>query len=80
MAMSTTRKVVLMITGIVLGLVLIGFVGVAILVSALRGEQPSIRDNSVLDAASLRAAAGLRPGQSAESHLRRRRRSLSAAC
>jgi len=48
MAMSTTRKVVLTITGIVLGLVLIGFVAVAILISAIRGEQPSVRDNSVL--------------------------------
>ena len=48
MAMSTTRKVVLAITGIVLGLLLIGFVVVAILVAAIRGEQPSIRENSVL--------------------------------
>ncbi len=48
MAMSTTRKVVLAITGIVLGLVLIGFVVVALMVAAIRGEQPSIRDNSVL--------------------------------
>jgi protease IV len=48
MAMSTTRKVVIAITGIVLGLILIGFVAVAILVSAIRGEQPSIRENSVL--------------------------------
>ena len=48
MAMSTTRKVVLTITGIVLGLVFIGFVAVAVLVSAFRGEQPSIRENSVL--------------------------------
>lgn len=48
MAMSTTRKVVLTITGIVLGLILIGFVAIAILVAAIRGEQPSIRDNSVL--------------------------------
>jgi len=48
MAMSTTRKVILTITGIVLGMVLIGFVAVAILVSAIRGEQPSIRENSVL--------------------------------
>jgi len=48
MAMSTTRKVVLTISGIVLGLVLIFFVGMAILVSAIRGEQPSIKDNSVL--------------------------------
>lgn len=48
MAMSTTRKVVLTISGIVLGLILIGFVVVAIFVSAIRGERPSIRDNSVL--------------------------------
>src|SRR5258708_31641870 len=48
MAMSTTRKVVLTIGGILLGLVLICVVGIAILVSALRGSRPSIRDNSVL--------------------------------
>ncbi|HEY3102888.1 MAG TPA: signal peptide peptidase SppA [Pyrinomonadaceae bacterium] len=46
--MSTTRKVVLTISGIVLGLILVAFVGLAILVSAFRGEQPSIKDNSVL--------------------------------
>lgn len=48
MAMSTTRKVVLTITGIVVGVVLIGFIVVALFVAAIRGEQPSIRDNSVL--------------------------------
>ena len=48
MAMSTTRKVVLTIGGILLGLILICVVGVAIVVSALRGNRPSIRDNSVL--------------------------------
>src|SRR5260370_27481983 len=48
MAMSPTRKVVLTIGGILLGLVLICVVGIAILVSALRGSRPSIRDNSVL--------------------------------
>ena len=48
MAMSTTRKVVLTIGGILLGLLLICVVGIAIIVSALRGNQPSIRDNSVL--------------------------------
>ncbi len=48
MAMSTTRKVVLTIGGILLGLVLICVVGIAIVVSALRGSRPSIRDNSVL--------------------------------
>src|SRR5437667_5297531 len=48
MAMSTGRKVVLTILGIVLRLVLVVVVGIAIVVSALRGNQPSIRDNSVL--------------------------------
>jgi protease-4 len=46
--MSTTRKVVLTILGIVLGLVLVVVVAVAIVVSAVRGRQPSISDNSVL--------------------------------
>ena len=48
MAMSTTRKVVLTISGIVIGLVLIVVIGFAFLVSMLRGNRPSIRDNSVL--------------------------------
>src|SRR5882762_3062025 len=48
MAMSTTRKVVLIIGGILLGLALIVVVCAAIIVSALRGNRPSIRDNSVL--------------------------------
>lgn len=48
MAMSSTRKTVLIISGIILGLILIVFVGMAILVSSLRGGRPSIRDNSVL--------------------------------
>ena len=48
MAMSTGRKVVLTILGIVLGLVLVVVVGIAIVVSAVRGNRPSIRDNSVL--------------------------------
>src|SRR5882762_11022667 len=48
MAMSTTRKVLLTIGGILLGLALIVVVCVAIVVSALRGNRPSIRDNSVL--------------------------------
>jgi protease-4 len=48
MAMSTTRKVVIIISGVLLGLALIVVIGVAILVSALRGDRPSIQDNSVL--------------------------------
>lgn len=48
MAMSKTRKVVLIISGIVIALVLVVFVGIALVVSAFRGNPPSIRDNSVL--------------------------------
>jgi protease IV len=48
MSMSTTRKVVLIIGGIVLALILIVVIGVAVIVSALRGNRPSIQDNSVL--------------------------------
>ncbi len=48
MAMSTTRKVVLIVSGIILGLVMIVVLGIAIFVSALRGDRPSIQDNSVL--------------------------------
>ena len=47
MAMSTTRKVVLTVGGLLLGLILICVVGIAIIVSAVRGSRPSIRDNSV---------------------------------
>jgi protease-4 len=46
--MSTTRKVVLTISGIVIALALIAVVAIAILVSMVRGSRPSIRDNSVL--------------------------------
>src|SRR5256884_700057 len=48
MAMSKTRKVVLIIAGIVMALVLVFVLGIAIIVSAIRGNLPSIRDNSVL--------------------------------
>jgi protease-4 len=48
MAMSKTRKVVLIISGIVLGVVLFCVVGMAIIVTMVRGERPSIKDNSVL--------------------------------
>lgn len=48
MAMSTTRKVVIIISSIVLGLVMIVVLGIAIVVSAIRGERPSIQNNSVL--------------------------------
>src|SRR6266852_1260878 len=48
MAMSKTRKVILIISGIVLGLVMIVVLGIAIIVSAIRGNRPSISSNSVL--------------------------------
>ncbi|MDX6382532.1 MAG: protease [Blastocatellia bacterium] len=48
MAMSKTRKVVLIIGGILLGLTLIVVVCAAVIIGALRGNRPSIRDNSVL--------------------------------
>src|SRR6266498_2939667 len=48
MAMSTTRKVVVIISSIVIGLVLISVLGIAIVVTLVRGNRPSIRDNSVL--------------------------------
>ena len=48
MAMSKTRKTVLIVSGIVLGLILITVLAIALVVSALRGNRPSIQDNSVL--------------------------------
>src|SRR3989442_7186491 len=48
MAMSTTRKVLLIVGGIVLALVMVVVIGVAIVASALRGNRPSIQDHSVL--------------------------------
>src|SRR4051794_4684438 len=48
MAMSKTRKTVLIISGILLGLVVIVVLAVAIIASAIGGRRPSIQDNSVL--------------------------------
>jgi protease-4 len=48
MAMSSTRKTVLIITGIMGGLILVALIGLAVLVAALRPSPPTIRDNSVL--------------------------------
>ena len=48
MAMSKTRKVVLIISGIVIAIVFVFMLGIAIIVSTIRGNRPSIRDNSVL--------------------------------
>ena len=48
MAMSRTRKVLLIITGIVVVLALAAFIVIALVVSAFRGGEPAIADNSVL--------------------------------
>jgi protease-4 len=56
MAMSRTRKTVLIITGILGGLLLVVILGVVIIVSAFRKGEPVIRDNSVL---ALRVAGSL---------------------
>jgi protease-4 len=56
MAMSRTRKIVLIVSVISLGLVLVAIVGIALVFAALRGSEPSIKDNSVL---SLRISGSL---------------------
>src|ERR1044072_240875 len=48
MAMSRTRKIVLIIGGILLGCFLLMLLGVALFISALRNSGPTIHDNSVL--------------------------------
>ena len=49
MAMSRTRKTVLIISSIVVGLLLVALIGLAILVAAVRKNEPTIADNSVLN-------------------------------
>jgi len=56
MAMSRTRKTLLIVTSIIVGLVLVVLIGFALLVAAIRGSAPSVADNSVL---SLRVAGSL---------------------
>ncbi len=56
MAMSRTRKTVLIITSIVLALVLVVLIGLAVLVAAFRHNEPAIENNSVL---ALRVAGSL---------------------
>ena len=46
--MSSTRKTVLIIFGILGAVVLVAIIGIALLWASLRGGEPSIRDNSVL--------------------------------
>ncbi|HSS22627.1 MAG TPA: signal peptide peptidase SppA [Pyrinomonadaceae bacterium] len=48
MAMSRGRKTLIIISAIVVGLILVAVIGIAILVAAVRGGEPSVADNSVL--------------------------------
>lgn len=48
MAMSRTRKIVLIIAGLVLAVVLAVVIGILLLVSMFRKSEPTVRDNSVL--------------------------------
>jgi protease IV len=54
--MSSTRKTVLIILGILGGVVLVAVIAIAVLVASFRRGEPSIRDNSVL---TLRVAGPL---------------------
>ena len=54
--MSSTRKTVLIILGILGGVLLVAVIGIAVLVASFRKGAPSIRDNSVL---TLRVAGSL---------------------
>jgi len=56
MAMSRSRKTLLIITSIVVGLVLVALIGLALIVAAVRGSAPTVAKNSVL---SLRVAGTL---------------------
>ena len=56
MAMSRTRKTVLIITSIVVAVVLVVLIGFAVLVASLRRSEPTIENNSVL---ALRVAGAL---------------------
>lgn len=67
MAMSRTRKTVLIISGIVITLVLVAILGIALLFATFRKGAPTIQDNSVL---ALRVSGPL-PDYVAEDPLRK---------
>jgi Periplasmic serine proteases (ClpP class) len=67
MAMSGTRKTLLIIGGIFAVLLLVAVLGIALLVSAFRKGEPTIRDNSLL---TLRIAGSL-PDYSPEDPLKK---------
>ncbi len=56
MAMSRSRKTLIIVTSIVVGLVLVALIGLALLVAAVRGSAPDVAKNSVL---SLRVSGTL---------------------
>lgn len=56
MAMSRTRKTVLIVTSIVVALVLVALIGLALIIAAFRQNEPYIAQNSVL---SLRVSGSL---------------------
>ncbi len=56
MAMSGTRKALIIITSILVGIILVVLIGLAMLVAAFREREPSIAQNSVL---SLRVAGSM---------------------
>jgi protease-4 len=56
MAMSSTRKTLIIITSIIVALILVVIIGVAVLIAAFRDREPPIAQNSVL---SLRVAGSL---------------------
>src|SRR5918992_513076 len=56
MAMSGTRKAVIIITSILVGIILVVLIGLALLVAAFREREPYIAQNSVL---SLRVAGAM---------------------
>jgi len=65
--MSSTRKTVFIILGILGAIVLVAVIGVALIWSAFRKGEPAIRDNSVL---TLRVAGSL-PDYSPDDPLKR---------
>ncbi len=67
MAMSRTRKTLLIISSILVALVLVVLIGLALLVAAVRGNAPTVESNSVL---SLRVSGTL-PDYVPEDPLRR---------
>ncbi|HEX8143338.1 MAG TPA: signal peptide peptidase SppA [Pyrinomonadaceae bacterium] len=65
--MSRTRKIVLVISGILVALLVVVIIGIALIFAMLRGSEPNIKDNSVL---ALRISGSL-PDYVSEDPMRR---------